>query len=60
MQSKGSQAAILKLAKKISAIMSLHPNPEEAETACAIARELASLRTKQSSRIRVGVNQSLK
>ena len=38
---------IYSLAQKITAILSAHPNPYEAEAACGMAKEIASCRVKQ-------------
>ncbi len=54
------QSEVLKLAKKITDILDKHSNPHEAEAACSIARELASLKVRQASSFRLRVNQSLK
>lgn len=45
--------AVIELAEKIEALISGHPDAEEAETACSIAKELASLKAKRSLRPRI-------
>jgi hypothetical protein len=44
---------VVELAEKIEALICEHPDPEEAETACSLAKELASLRAKRWLRPRV-------
>jgi hypothetical protein len=44
---------VIELAEKIEALICEHPDPEEAEAACSLAKELASLRTKRWLRPRV-------
>lgn len=46
--SSETQTAVLELAHKITHILNNHPIPQEAETACSIARELAVLRSRQA------------
>jgi hypothetical protein len=45
---KNSQRAVLKLAARVTALLNEHPNAQEAEAACSIAKELASLTSQQS------------
>ncbi len=47
-QVKNSQEETLNLAKKIAELLVEHPSLYEAEAACSIAKELASLRLRQS------------
>jgi hypothetical protein len=63
-QVKSNQSAsimsdpVIKLAEKIEALINEHPDAEEAETACSIAKELAGLRARRSARP-ISVNHSL-
>jgi|HubBroStandDraft_1064217.scaffolds.fasta_scaffold29368_3 hypothetical protein len=43
---------VIELTEKIDALIRNHPDAEEAETACALAKELAGLRAKRSLRPR--------
>jgi len=51
-EAKDRQETVFKLAEKIIQILIEHPNPYEAETACCIAKEQASLNAKQWSFLR--------
>jgi hypothetical protein len=55
-----SQESVLKLAKKITAVLNTHPKAQEAVTACSIATELAKLRAKLSLGIPIRMNHRLK
>jgi hypothetical protein len=52
---------VIELAEKIDALISEHPDPEEAEAACSLAKELSALRAKRWLRPRFerGANHSL-
>jgi hypothetical protein len=57
---KNSQRAVLKLAARVTALLNEHPNAQEAEAACSIAKELASLTSQQSRGIPIRMNHRLK
>lgn len=44
---------VFNLAEKIEALICEHPDPEEAEAACSLAKELASLRARRWLRPRI-------
>jgi len=44
---------VIELAEKIETLICQHPDPEEAEAACALARELFSLKAKRWLRPRI-------
>ena len=48
-EAKVRQETVFKLAKKIADLLIEHSSPSEAEAACMIAKELASLNLKQCS-----------
>lgn len=60
MQERDSRKAILRLASTIADLLTQHPNPREAETACAIAKELAGHRVRQCSSLRIRTDHRLK